>query len=261
VALLAVPFGLAIGLAVGTLGGGGSVLAIPVLVYVLGESVHQATTTSLLVVAAAALAGGVGHSQTGSICWRHAALIGPAAIVGVAAGTAANRVVGSGLLLGLFALVVLAAAGATWRGVDHDETARSRAPVDCPPLAAVRAASAGLLVGWLTGFFGVGGGFVVVPMLAIALHLSIRSAIGTSLVIVSGISTAGLAAHLLSGAELDPVVTGVMSGACAAGAAAGATLAPRASAQALGRGFAVLLGLVGLYILLATAVLGGPPHG
>ena len=78
--LLAVPLGLLIGLAVGTLGGGGSVLAIPVLVYVLDQSVPEATTASLLVVAAGALAGALGHARAGRVCWRHAGSFSVAAI-------------------------------------------------------------------------------------------------------------------------------------------------------------------------------------
>src|SRR6266511_6202617 len=101
--LAAIPLGLAIGLAFGTLGGGGSVLAIPVLVFVLGESVHSATAASLVLVAAAAFAGGLGHTRGGRVCWRHAlALTGPA-VVGILVGTEANQEVGGSLLLVLFA--------------------------------------------------------------------------------------------------------------------------------------------------------------
>jgi uncharacterized membrane protein YfcA len=78
--LAAIPFGLAIGLSLGTLGGGGSVLAVPVLVYVLGLSVHQATTSSLVVVTAGGLAGGLGHARGGRVCWRHAAMFTGAAL-------------------------------------------------------------------------------------------------------------------------------------------------------------------------------------
>ncbi len=82
------PFGLAIGLSLGMLGGGGSVLAVPVLVYVLGEDVHEATTASLVVVTAGALAGGLGHARERRVCWRHAALFAAGALPGVVAGTA-----------------------------------------------------------------------------------------------------------------------------------------------------------------------------
>src|SRR5689334_16466669 len=100
---LAAPFGLLIGLSVGMLGGGGSVLAVPVLVYVLGESVPEATTASLVVVIAASLAGAVSHARAGRVCWRHAASFTVAAVPGVFAGTAVADVVGGKTLLVAFA--------------------------------------------------------------------------------------------------------------------------------------------------------------
>ena len=200
--LAAIPLGLAIGLAFGTLGGGGSVLAIPVLVYVLGKSVHSATTASLVIVAAAALAGSLGHMRGGRVCWRHALAFAGPAVAGILAGTAANQKVGGTLLLALFVPVMLAGAWATWRTVadaDYGEDVPLRM---CPPLWMRRDALAGIGVGLLTGFFGVGGGFVVVPMLVIALGFSMRSAVGTSLVIVSAVSLIALAAHLAAGTAL-----------------------------------------------------------
>ena len=83
----AIPLGLCIGLAVGMLGGGGSVLAVPVLVYVLGQSVSEATTASLVIVSAGAIAGGLGHAREGRVCWRHAGSFTAAAVPGVVAGT------------------------------------------------------------------------------------------------------------------------------------------------------------------------------
>lgn len=114
-ALAAIPFGLAIGVAAGMLGGGGSVLAVPVLVYVLGQSVHEATTASLLVVTAGALAGGLGHAHAGRVCWRHACAFTAAALPGVMAGTALGDAIGGGALIGAFAVVMLLAAVTTWR--------------------------------------------------------------------------------------------------------------------------------------------------
>src|SRR5512135_1546542 len=105
-ALAAVPFGLAIGLSLGMLGGGGSVLAVPVLVYVLGQSVHEATTASLVVVTAGALAGSLGHHRATGVCWRHAAAFTAAALPGVVAGTALGNAVSDTVLITAFALVM-----------------------------------------------------------------------------------------------------------------------------------------------------------
>src|SRR4051812_28372742 len=109
-ALLAIPFGIAIGLAVGTAGGGGAVLAVPVLVYVLGEDVQSATTASLLVVGITAIVGAVPHARAGRVRRRAALGFGAAGALGTLAGTALNRVVSPESILFLFALLLLAAA-------------------------------------------------------------------------------------------------------------------------------------------------------
>ena len=259
--LAAIPFGLAIGLAFGALGGGGSVLTIPVLVYVLGESVHAATTASLVIVAAAALAGGLGHARSGHVCWRHALAFAGPAVVGVLAGTKANQNVGGTVLLALFVPVMLAGAWATWRTAADVNDGEDLPPRMCPPLRIPRDALAGIGVGLLTGFFGVGGGFVVVPMLVIALGFSMRSAVGTSLVIVSAVSLIALAAHFAAGNAVDVGVTASMTAACVTGAVAGGHLAARFSHERLARGFAVLVTGVAAYLLVATILLGGAPSG
>ena len=114
-ATVAIPFGLGIGLSLGMLGGGGSVLAVPVLGYILGESVHQATTASLVVVTAGAVIGGLSHARDGRVCWRHAIAFIAAALPGVVAGTALGQALSGRALLAAFAVIMLAAAAATWR--------------------------------------------------------------------------------------------------------------------------------------------------
>ena len=259
--LLAIAFGLAIGIAVGMLGGGGSVLAVPVLVYVLGQSVSEATTASLVVVTAGALAGGLGHARAGRVCWRHAGSFTLAAVPGLVAGTLAGESVSGTALLVAFALIMLAAAVATWRTADDDGPADGtweRAGA-CPPLRLPRDLVAGVLVGLLTGFFGVGGGFLIVPTLAIALAFTMRTAVGTSLAIITATSLIGLAVHLLAGRSLDIAVTTAMTGACVVGALAGAGLATHVPQRTLGRAFALLVCCVAAYLLVSAAFLGGPP--
>jgi uncharacterized membrane protein YfcA len=260
--LLAIAFGLAIGLAVGTLGGGGSVLAVPVLVYILGQTVAGATTASLVVVAAGAVAGGLSHARAGRVCWHHAGSFTAAAVPGIALGTLAAEVVSSALLLAGFALVMLAAAHATWRkAIDHEpEPDGSREGGGaCPPLRLPRDLVAGAAVGLITGFFGVGGGFLIVPTLAIALAFTMRTAVGTSLVIISATSLLGLVAHLVAGRSLDAGVTAIMTATCIAGAVAGAAVAGRIPQRQLGRGFALLVVAVAAYLLVSVAFVGGPP--
>ena len=227
--LLAIPFGLAIGLAVGTLGGGGSVLAVPVLVYVLDQTVPEATTASLVVVAAGAVAGGLSHARAGRVCWRHAGSFTAAAVPGIAARhRSPPRPSAAPLLLAGFALVMLAAAHATWRKADDHEPEPDgtwEGGGACPPLRLPRDLVAGAAVGFVTGLFGVGGGFLIVPTLAIALAFTMRTAVGTSLVIITATSLLGLAAHLLAGRTVEVDVTAALTVACVAGAVAGAALA------------------------------------
>jgi uncharacterized membrane protein YfcA len=260
VALAAIPFGLAIGVAVGMLGGGGSVLAVPVLVYVLGQSVQQATTASLVIVTAGALAGGLGHAREGRVCWRHAAAFTAAALPGVAAGTALGNTVSGSALIAAFAVIMLLAAAATWRQASGQQRPAEPAhAATCPPVRLARDLAAGLTIGVMTGFFGVGGGFLIVPTLAIFLALSMRLAVGTSLAIITASSLLGLAAHLLAGRSLDVPVTATMTAACVAGALAGAAVAGRVPQRQLSRGFAGLVAVVASYLLISAAFLGGPP--
>jgi hypothetical protein len=263
VVLLAIPFGVAIGVAVGMLGGGGSVLAVPVLVYVLDEDVETATTISLVVVTAAAVAGGWEHAREGRVCWRHAAVFTVAALPAIVVGTLLGNAIGASELIAGFAVVMLAAAAATWLKASASGTAADeqddRPGHRCPALAPGRDIAAGLVVGLLTGLFGVGGGFIVVPALAVALAFSLRSAIGTSLAIIAMTSILGVGVHLLAGRSLDPGVTVAMGVACVAGALAGARLSGGVPQRTLGRVFAALVVAVAGYLLVSAAFLGGPP--
>lgn len=255
----AIALGLCIGLTLGALGGGGSVLAVPVLVYVLGESVHEATTASLVVVTAGALAGGLGHARHGHVCWRHAIAFTAAALPGVLAGTALGDAVSGPVLIAGFAAIMGVAGAAMWRRSSGPVGGEREARALCPPLRLGRDFTAGLLIGLLTGFFGVGGGFLVVPTLAVTLALAMRLAVGTSLVIITATSVLGLIAHLAAGRTIDPGVTIAMTAACVAGALAGTAVSGRLPQQALGRAFAVLVVGIAAYLLVSVAFLGGPP--
>jgi uncharacterized protein len=240
--------------------GGGAVLAVPILVYALDQSVAEATTTSLVVVAAGALAGGLGHARGGRVCWRHAGSFTAAAIPGVVAGTLAGEAVSGPLLIAGFALILLAAAAATWRRADEDDDEGwTPGAATCPPLRLPRDLVAGAAVGFVTGFFGVGGGFLIVPTLAIALAFTVRTAVGTSLAIITATSLLALGVHLAAGRTMEPALTVTIAGACVAGALAGTRLSPRLPQQALGRAFAVLVTAVAGYLVVSVAFLGGPP--
>ena len=256
--LLAIPFGFAIGLVVGGVGGGGAILALPVLVYVLGEPVGPASTASLIVVAIAAGVGAGALALRGHVCWRIALLFTVPAAAGSLLGTLGNHAVGAKLLILTFVPVMLLAAAATWQRAAQTASDETGA---CPPARPLRIVVAGLGVGALTGFFGVGGGFLIVPVLTLWLGFSFRRAVATSLVIITITGTLALASHLLVGADVDIAVTAAMAASTAAGALVGTMFAQRVPQALLGRAFAIVVGLLAVFLLLDTLLLGGPPHG
>jgi uncharacterized membrane protein YfcA len=243
----ALAFGLVIGLAVGMVGGGGAVLAVPVLVYAVGLGVHEATTVSLAVVSLGAATGAVGQARRGTVCWASAGWFALAAALGSVLGTLANRALGGEILLLVFSGVMLLAARATWT-----RAGSATAVGGCPRARAGVLVPVGLGVGALTGLVGVGGGFVVVPTLAVGLSFGMREAMATSIVIIAIISLFGLISHLALGNSLDLSVTLAMGGAAVAGAYAGPALAAHLSTEALGRGFALLVVLGALGVVGAT---------
>jgi uncharacterized membrane protein YfcA len=244
-ALLALPFGLAIGLLLGVVGAGGSLLAVPVLVYVLGEPVKAATSESLLVVGVAALVGAVGYVRNGRVQVETALAFGAAGAAGSIGGTALNRLVGGRALLLAFAVLMLVAAVAMAR--------RRPAPGSGATRSLVRIAPVGLGTGLLTGFFGVGGGFVIVPALVLLLGLPITRAVGTSLLVIALTSAAALAAHLASGG-IDWTIASALTGAAMAGALAGRRLGSTLRPERLGQAFAVLLVAIAVFLVAENAV-------
>jgi uncharacterized membrane protein YfcA len=254
--VLAIPLGFAIGLVVGAVGGGGALLALPVLVYVLGQEPGPASTASLIVVAIAAGVGAGALALRGHVCWRVAlTFTGPAA-VGSLAGTLANHAVGPRALILGFVPVMAVAAAATWHRaaqIQDDE------PGACPPVRPSPIVLAGFGVGALTGFFGVGGGFVIVPVLTLWLHFSFRRAVATSLVIITLTGLAALASHLAVGAVVEVPITAALAASTAAGALTGTLFAQRVPQGLLGRAFAVVVAALAAYLLVDVLLLGGPP--
>lgn len=258
--LLALPFGLAIGLVLGMLGGGGSILVLPVLTNVLGQSAQEAATASLVIVTIAAIAGGAGQARNRNVCWNHAILLTTAALPGIVAGTAVGDAVSGRLLLGTFGIVMLVAAYATV----HKRGARARAATSasrCPALRPGWDLGSGALVGFLTGFLGIGGGFVVVPVLAVALHFPMRSAIGTSLAIITATGVLGASVHFAAGRSIDIEVTIAMTVAMVLGALGGVRAGQLVSEPVLARAFAALVTVVAAYMIVMSAFFGGPPAG
>jgi len=250
VALLAVAAGLLIGLSLGALGGGGSILTVPALVYVLGQSPHQATTASLLVVGIAAVAGAVTHARAGRAGLRTGAVFGTLGIAGSYAGSLASAAVPANLLLAGFGVLMLTVAALMIlrrRGpgpAAHGDHLRGGAR----HVIVVAAAATG--VGLVTGFFGVGGGFVIVPALVLALGFDMPTAAGTSLVVIAVDSAAALAARAgHAGFALDWALVTAFTAAAVLGTLAGTRLAGRVNPQRLSAAFTILIIAVAGYTL------------
>ncbi len=276
--LLAVALGLLIGLSLGALGGGGSILTVPALVYALGETAQAATTGSLVIVGITAAAAAVGHARAHRVRWRAGLAFGAAGVAASLVGTHLNARVQPGVLLVAFAVLMLVAAGAMlaktmvrsspdWHEADQQADALSRpAQTDTTAQAgpgapragttvrnALPVLAAGLLVGFLTGFLGVGGGFIIVPALVLTLKYDMPTAVGTSLVVISLNSAVALLARGGQG-SFDWAVIVPFTLAAIVGSGAGKKVADRMSGPHLTRGFAVLLLLVAGFVLLKAAL-------
>ncbi|MFD0901365.1 sulfite exporter TauE/SafE family protein [Actinomadura sediminis] len=250
--MTALALGAAIGVLLGLLGGGGSILAVPALVYGAGLSLSAAIPASLLVVGISSATAALPRVRAGDVRWRIAAGVGGAGAAAAVGGAALGRLLpDQAIMLGFAALMV--AAGARMRAGDVPAGGACALPgggVDwrtCLP----KSLAAGTVVGVLTGLFGVGGGFVVVPALVLGLGLPMAAAVGTSLVIVAVNAAAGFAVHA-GDAALDVGVVGGFTAAAVAGSLAAARLARRVDAARLRRWFALFVFAVAAFVTVQT---------
>lgn len=238
---------IAIGVLLGLLGGGGSILTVPMLVYMAHLEPKAAIATSLLAVGATSAVAILPHARRGNVCWGAGAAFGTASMIGAYGGGRLAAWVPGHILMLLFAGMMLATGGAMLlkRQQAGPEPANS-----CPGKGWVLLAIAllGIAVGALTGLVGAGGGFVVVPALGLLVGLPMRGAIGTSLLIIAANSFAGLAGYL-SHVRIDLEFAGAVTAVTVLGSLIGGWLAPKVSAAALRRGFALFVIAVALYLL------------
>ena len=247
--LLSLLFGALIGLTLGMIGGGGSILTVPILVYAIGQPVQQATTTALAIVGMGALVGMVGHARAHRVNLRTGLAFGLAGIGGAFVGSWFNARVPGRILLIAFAGIMLVAAVAMLRR--RMPASGNAAAIDGNGIAWGKVLASGTAVGLMTGFFGVGGGFVIVPALVLVLGLPMRTAVGTSLLIIAMNALWGLLAHLrYGGMDLAVVALFVIGG--VGGAWAGVHLAGRVSQRRLTQGFAALITFVACYMLMRS---------
>lgn len=197
----------------------------------------------------------------GRLCWRLAIAFSVPAALGAVLGTIANSEVDPRVLILSFVPVMAAAGIITYRrGGEGDPTDPADDP-GCPPAVTAPAAGSGLAVGAMTGFFGVGGGFLIVPALTVLLGLTMRRAVATSLAIITMTGLAALASHLAIGSEPDWPLTIVLSAAAAVGAVAGSRFGRNLDPRTLAHAFGVVVIAVALFLLIDVLALGGPPAG
>jgi uncharacterized membrane protein YfcA len=239
-----------VGISLGLLGGGGSILAVPILVYVFGMPAGTAVPMSLPVVGTVAAIGALTKWRAGQLKLRTAAVFAAAAMV---TSFAAARL-GSGIAdrprLILFTSVMVVAALLMWRRAMRTPTTGDLStPVD--GLALPKLIPAALTVGALTGLVGVGGGFLIVPALAAVLGLPMAEAAATSLAVIA-LNTAAASAGWWGQVELDWFLAAQVTGAALIGMMIGIRLAPRISAKSLTKGFAVFLIAVAVWMILKS---------
>ncbi|UCF19876.1 MAG: sulfite exporter TauE/SafE family protein [Gemmatimonadota bacterium] len=242
--------GFVIGLALGLLGGGGSILTVPIFVYVIGYGAKESIAMSLAVVGATSLTGAIGHWRIGNVHLRIALVFGAVAMIGTYLGARLSAFFSGAAQLVLFALVVLAAAYFMLRGrvpgvgaTDHDLHLADRGRLPFFLIAAE-----GLAVGVLTGLVGVGGGFLIVPALVLLARVPIKQAVGTSLLVIAMKSATGFLGYL-GQVEVDWSFMGIFTGVAMMGILTGTYFVRFVPQQALRRAFAVFLLVVGAAIL------------
>jgi len=247
VPLLAWPGAIAIGISLGLLGSGGSILTVPVLVYLIGQDEKVAIAGSLFVVGTIALVGSMQFLRAKLIDWRNVAVFGVPGMAGTYLGALLAAYVPGIVQLSLFAVVMLGASYLMLRPVDLEHVAQTE------PRRAWKIAIDGVVVGIVTGLVGVGGGFLIVPALVILGAMPMHRAVATSLLIVAMKSFSGFYKYLdvldKQDLHLDWNTLLVVTGLGIAGSFAGANFANRLPQVALKKWFGYFLIIMGIYIL------------
>ena len=248
--VLGIGSGALVGFSLGLVGGGGSILAVPLMIYLVGvPSAHVAIGTSALAVAVNAAANLGQHARRGTVKWQCAAVFAATGVIGAFAGSSLSKMVDGQKLLALFALLMLVVAGCMLAGRSSagNETVRLDRQ-NLPKLLAL-----GLATGALSGFFGIGGGFLIVPGLMLATGMPILNAVASSLVAVAAFGITAAANYAVSGL-VDWWLAAIFICGGIIGGIAGARLA-RTLGRARGRlniAFAVVITAVAIYMLVRS---------
>lgn len=239
--VLDILLGFLIGLTLGFLGGGGSILTVPALVYVVGQSPQAAVTASLMIVGINSALGAFFHRTQGTQNWQVALLFGGAGMVAAYLSAGLSKLLPSTVLLILFALLMLVVGGV----MIFSKPPQNQ---DQPAMRWLTTLISGAGVGVLTGFLGVGGGFLIVPALVMLVGLPMRQAVGTSLIVIAMNSLAGFLGHL-HGLSLDLTVVSIFVAAGILGSLAGASLTRLIKPDQLRTSFACFVMALALFLL------------
>jgi uncharacterized membrane protein YfcA len=245
---LGLGLGALIGLSLGLLGGGGSILTVPIFVYVLGFGAKEAIAMSLAVVGATSLLGAVGHWRAGNVNLRVAGIFGVVAMAGTYLGARLAYLFSGTAQLALFAAVMLAAAFFMFRPPPIEKKAANGEPAEVKDMPLLLIVVEGIAVGVLTGLVGVGGGFLIVPALVLLGKVPMKQAVGTSLLVIAMKSAAGFVGYL-GQVPVDWQFMAVFTAVASVGIVAGTHLVRYVPQHALQRAFAVFLVVMGSFIL------------
>ena len=243
-----------IGLILGLVGGGGSILAVPLLIYVVGVgSPHAAIGTAAVAVTVNALASLIGHARAGRVKWRCAGVFAVSGMIGAAAGAELGKAFDGKRLLILFGLLMIGVGLSMLRKRRTMEAPDVRLTRDSAAILLPRLIPIGLGVGFAAGFFGIGGGFLIVPGLILATAMPLPFAIGTSLVIVSVLGLTTAASYAMSGL-VDWSVTALLVAGGVGGTIAGIGLGKILGTRKglLERSFAIVVVAIGTYVTASS---------
>lgn len=240
---LTIALAVLVGVSLGLLGGGGSILTVPLLAYVAGMDAKEAIATSLLVVGMTSAVGAISHARAGRVQWRTGLVFGTAGMAGAYGGGLLGAYIPGTVLLIGFAVIMIATAVAMLRG-RKDVTAGHESPKSLP---VVKIIAEGLVVGLVTGLVGAGGGFLVVPALALLGGLPMPIAVGTSLVVIAMKSFAGFAGYL-SSVHINWAMAAAVTAAALVGGLVGARLTEYVNPDALRKAF-------GWFVLAMSSVI------
>ncbi len=249
-AVLGLASGTLVGFSLGLVGGGGSILAVPLLVYVVGvDNPHVAIGTSAVAVAANAAANLLSHHRVGNVIWRCALVFAAAGVAGAFLGSTLGKMVDGQKLLAAFAVLMIVVAGLMLRRRTAEAAKKVRLDRETVPRLAV----IGLATGGLSGFFGIGGGFLIVPGLMLATGMPILNAVGSSLVAVTAFGLTTAANYAVSGAVNWTLAALLLAGGMFGGFAGSRSAHALASRKGyLNTAFAALIFAVAIYMLVRS---------